>query len=1013
MCEDNFSDSQFLLRHPKSVTFDAAPPQVNEYEMATPDLSSIATNSREGSYESVEDDDDDDELYDPASVDVDESFDESLEDTDKTPVVGPDDWRGESPVVHRGEATAEKDSTTATSGRTTPTPHKRSESANSNGDHRPLPPLPGVGDVRSRRGSTGSVRASAGLSLTAERMAGGSHRSLPPPPPASASKSEIQNIGSHNMTLEERLKLMMLSDDHDAKTAAEQQRERRLRRGNGRERGGTPHSEAESETAAEAVEADDTIGDISGLDFELPPKISRESIMRRVNGTSTAEEDPEYVFSSPDSSPQHGLLDHPEVPSAMDLDPDVPIPSTEDSFYEEDDYDQEDSVIITRRNDDDDDDDDDDDAMDFYDDDETLGGDEEDEEGDVQVLDQEPQNQQQQNSEPDQLNITSKTEEDLSAKATQACPPHHLKLDVSSTSLGIDGSNDPFISTSSAGDEEKKDTTQESFEGAKRPITPTPRLAKPEYDGSGWGEPDEEDDMEEPNTPDSVIHHPVPEEEGRQSPPTIPERVATVKASGAQLKTRLSSIPSDLAAMREARRQVSHEVANLPPIPDKHRNRTSRDMDNEQVPDPGDYVKRHPSFKNRSLTLDLDMGLSLDQDFERVIEAQKRGYLMRQNTRVIAASDKDGDHYGDQHQHSRAKSAQNSPMKQNRPESWVVEPWNAESRPRSSRKRVAVPSTAAPPLPGQESNTTPAVQRAAEEDAQSEVATIDSGERGRLFVKVMGVKDLDLPLPKNERTWFSLTLDNGVHCVTTAWLELARNAPIGQEFELVVPNDLEFQLTLNVKLEKPASLAAQATNKPAKTKTSTLSRVFASPKKRREMEQRQREEERQQSEALARQRSKVPSGYELLSPLTADDGSFARSYVCLKEHEHRCFGRPFTVEVACFNEWATEEESFACSVKSKRGTAAAAVVRRAPYKIGKLELQLLFVPRPKNSTDEDMPKSMNSCIRELKAAEERLSRNWEGHLSQQGGDCPVSKHVVLWYKERKEGELTQYFFFFI
>jgi hypothetical protein len=96
--------------------------------------------------------------------------------------------------------------------------------------------------------------------------------------------------------------------------------------------------------------------------------------------------------------------------------------------------------------------------------------------------------------------------------------------------------------------------------------------------------------------------------------------------------------------------------------------------------------------------------------------------------------------------------------------------------------------------------------------------------------------------------------------------------------------------------------------------------------------------------------------------------------------------------VAAFNEWATEDAGFASSVKSKRSNAAGGVgggvIRRAPYKIGKLELQLLFVPRPKGSTDDDMPKSMNSCIREMKAAEERLARSWEGHLSQQGGDCP-------------------------
>lgn len=245
----------------------------------------------------------------------------------------------------------------------------------------------------------------------------------------------------------------------------------------------------------------------------------------------------------------------------------------------------------------------------------------------------------------------------------------------------------------------------------------------------------------------------------------------------------------------------------------------------------------------------------------------------------------------------------------------------------------------------------------------------------------------------DERCWFSLTLDNGVHCVTTAWLEMARNAPIGQEFELVVPNDLEFQLTLNVKLEKPAPVQAPAAAKAAKVKTSTFSRVFASPKKRKELEVRQREEDERtarQQEATARRLNGPPSAYEMLSPLAAEDGSFARAYVCLKEHESRCFGRPYMAEVACFNEWATEEAAFASSVKSKRGNNAnSTIVRRAPYKIGKLELQLLFVPRPKVSTDDDMPKSMNSCIRELKAAEERLTQKWEGHLSQQGGDCPV------------------------
>jgi len=252
----------------------------------------------------------------------------------------------------------------------------------------------------------------------------------------------------------------------------------------------------------------------------------------------------------------------------------------------------------------------------------------------------------------------------------------------------------------------------------------------------------------------------------------------------------------------------------------------------------------------------------------------------------------------------------------------------------------------------------------------------------------------------DEQSWFSLTLDNGVHCVTTAWLELGRNAPIGQEFELVVPNELEFQLTLNAKLVKPAP--KRVVESPTKThkaqKPSTFSRVFMSPKKRKELESLAREEEQRaveqnKRELAAKRASQQPTAWDLLSPLAAEDGSFGRAYICLKDHETRCFGRPYVVDIACYNEWATEEASYLSSMKSKRGNTV--VQRRAPYKVGNLELQLLFVPKPKGATDEDMPKSMNSCIREMKEAEVAVQRSHEGYLSQQGGDCPVSLHKKI------------------
>ncbi|RDA82476.1 hypothetical protein CP532_5366 [Ophiocordyceps camponoti-leonardi (nom. inval.)] len=985
--ERELPDGRFLHRHPKSVTFDAAPPQINEYEMATPDLSSIGTNSREGSFESAEDEDEEDEdvLYDPAHTAVqDDSFDESLEDTDKTPVVGPDDWRGESPLVHPAGPSENVD------GR-----RPNESSVSSNGDQRPLPPLPSLGHTRSQ--SASSVPASPALSATAERMLGGgsNHRSLPVPPPASA-KSDIQNFGHGRMTLEERLKLMMLSDDTTAKSAAEQQRERRLRRGAAsRDRGDTPQSEPESAVDGDESRTDDARDSPLLDDYQLPPRISRESIMRRVNGNKALDDDND-PFTSPDAaSAGHRSSTDGSRLTLGSLDPDVPIPSTEDpSLHEAYHADcAEDDVIRSRASSEEEDGATGDDVESHYSDDEPA----------------------RENSHSQEVDGGIRT-------PRAASPALHLKLGKDVPDLGpavLSAAADARAQAATPTEtNDERSTSTEDPVSIQRPRTPETRCTstKPEYDGSGWGDPEEEFD-EEPGTPDSVIRHPQVDDESEVlESPVIPERIATIKsASGSKLKTRISNTPSDLAAMREARRQVSQEVPQVPPIPERHRKPDLASTGLDDVPD--EQAERRASFKNRSLTLDIDMGLSLDQDFERVIEAQKvcptspvfprsgarrcavdrlkradanvtirpqRGYLMRQNTKLVSASDKDGDATW------KSRSANNSPVKQDRPQSWIIEPWNSsESRSRSPRKRPGTSAGPVPPMPGQESNAG-AQRQVSTSDTQSEAATIDTVERGRLFVKVMGVKDLDLPLPKNERTWFSLTLDNGVHCVTTAWLELARNAPIGQEFELVVPNDLEFQLTLNVKLEKPvhSELPAVA-GKAAKPKTSTFSRVFASPRKRRELEMRQKaEEERfaaQQKEALAR-RNRAPSGYELLSPLAAEDGSFGRAYVCLKEHEGRCFGRPNMADVVLFNEWATEEESFASSVKSKRGTSA--VVRRAPYKIGKLELQLLFVPRPKNSSDDDMPKSMNSCVRELRAAEERLARSWEGHLSQQGGDCP-------------------------
>lgn len=225
----------------------------------------------------------------------------------------------------------------------------------------------------------------------------------------------------------------------------------------------------------------------------------------------------------------------------------------------------------------------------------------------------------------------------------------------------------------------------------------------------------------------------------------------------------------------------------------------------------------------------------------------------------------------------------------------------------------------------------------------------------------------------------------------------------------MVLNDLEFQLTLTTKLPpapKPQQAASStAPSSPTKSAKSgsVFSRLLSSPKKRAaEKERKEREdaevaERQRQAEEKERKRlSAKPTPWDLMRELVdGRTGSFARAYVSLKSHEQQCFGRQLTVDVPCFNEWALEKDaSVVSSVRSKRNNGNLAfgrtdgTIRRPPYTIGQLELQLLFIPKPKNATDDAMPKSMSSAVREMKAAEQVKEVSWEGCLSQQGGDCP-------------------------
>ncbi|KAK0977611.1 Bud site selection protein bud4 [Friedmanniomyces endolithicus] len=1153
----------------KSVTFHADPPIVTEYEQQTPEPS-VSVGSREGSRESDEQDQDDYSFERYSSAEQQEredSFDEDLENTDKTPVVLPEDWRHMSPDEARTDLVNQDDDVFDAS----PSPHRsvlgRSESVTSDGEARPLPPLPAFMTAQKRSNHGGAAGPADHASL-------GSRNVPSPPAPASCSKDDILRMthGS-SLTLQERLQYLgkhpnndrpSSSSDHEMEHAMpEELTVTNLDVGE--------KMDVQVRVAEAGVEDDDSlVGDLS--EFASAPRISRESILRKIRNTKYDFEDDsdvdESVLDGEESKPQ------PSYAELARMDPDQPIQSRENSRETSENYlsghvaaapveEYEEEVYIKS---------------------ETTEDDHVDLEAIPEAVDAEPLL-------PPRPQLMMDDEERQSSVLHHRLSTESAEADDDASqysSLEPEAESTMLHSVHQPGHEEGKESLQDAMQlltvkdysemkaTAPEPTagaTSLPRasfMGLPSYLGSGqydfgmsafsdpspptssesskkldlasapvlqstrqfwqpapadlpnqqaYSEP--ADLVSPPGTPDSIIQHrtsgvssmydeldgdgmPVQPELAPELAPevVIPERRATIKTGG-KLKTRPSVSRADLEAMGQQRMVSSEEP--MPAIPSVYRttdvnNGSAEDGDSQHSTEKADsLVEERPVNRRQSrkmLNLDIpqlsngtgDSGLGLEDEFDKVIENQKvrppfppppltrfyavnqqehgaahnhasvdtdmpspfvphtngsaganvcsprpqKGYLMRQNTKVVVASNRNFSNDSNDTNKSvdsnatmpmspRAargtRSAGSSPRKPSAEQVLKTEPWNGKTRRKSMRQASAQQQARgpAPPLPGQESAM---ALSSVDEDYATATGNLDDEvpegtERGRLFVKVVGVKDLDLPLPRNDRVYFQLTLDNGLHCVTTADLELGKTAPIGQEFELVVQEDLEFQLTLTTKLPPPPKPAATPTpSSPTKSVRSQKSgasgfaaRFLSSPRKRAERERQEREaaeleDRRLQAEAAARKRASQapPTAWELLHDLVNPaDGAFARAYVNLKAHEGACYGRPLTVDVPCYNEWAAEKDAQVVnSVRSKRnhGGAGQMVVRRPPFVVGKLEVQLVYVPKPRGAGEEAMPKSMGSALREIGRAREEAGRveevrevAFEGCLSQQGGDC--------------------------
>ena len=618
-----------LHRHAKSVTFDSGPPQVNEYEMTTPELSSIGTGSRESSYGSATDRVDHDIQGRVDSIDREDSFDPRLENPDETSVVGPEDWRRISPAAPQFDTSQDiEDPFGADVG--SPAPHSisaqvadkrpspsRTASEDSSTDQRPLPPLPGVGRGQSHSNS------SFGLSEVAQTHET-NQRSLPSvPAPAVASGSDVVDMADQRMPLDERLRLLMLQEGigdlsrESVNLDTEDEASHVLIE---------PHQVAFSKTLERSHE--------SGT----RPRISRDSILRKVQ--SQLDDDVDLDFSSPiqSSTPEH--------PRMGVFDPDIPLPTTEsESFYEE----IETSIHIKQEMDAEIDLQ----AIPEIDNEQPAERDEETQLGDESVIHHRiPRDgDDESNYSRDSLgNQAVKLQDDdkarkaelpsslpfISDETAEAREPHRMSLPEFASLLGSDDldlglqsymspSSKPMHQVLPPPSQELKAFDLQKFD-LPRPVTPEEQI--------------------QPSSP--TAQAPVDGEDGSPlASPTIPEPIATIKAPGGKLKARPSATPADLAAMAAARRQVSgsHSEPAPPPVPERHRDRPSlipegadetsklSAMDNSSIDDVSQISSiqtRRKSLRKSLIKLDVpmdtlteDLSFRMDQEFDRVLESQK------------------------------------------------------------------------------------------------------------------------------------------------------------------------------------------------------------------------------------------------------------------------------------------------------------------------------------------------------------------------------------------------------
>ncbi|KAJ9121540.1 hypothetical protein QFC22_002158 [Naganishia vaughanmartiniae] len=305
-------------------------------------------------------------------------------------------------------------------------------------------------------------------------------------------------------------------------------------------------------------------------------------------------------------------------------------------------------------------------------------------------------------------------------------------------------------------------------------------------------------------------------------------------------------------------------------------------------------------------------------------------------------------------------------------------------------------------------------QYAKEIKAMKAKASNSTKSFGTIFVKVLGVESLNLPMPKEE-TSFCITLDNGIDYIRTPYTALKEGAKVNQEFALVEHANFEFALGVEIRRDAHINKMIQTNANPApaiprpavasrssmvietgsiQSSTRGLKSLFQSPRKM----------SKAPKALIATEAVPEPvvSQDNIARYFTDGDSTVGRTHIAFKPIAKNCDARLLEIRYPMFGMHQAAPPVIGASLTTTtthrgsrhsvqtlpRPTPPPAPVRK---QVCKITLQIFRLPPLPGLTDDQLPQSIDECLRGMRHHAWHEHEYHQGVMTQKGGDCIVPR----------------------